>query len=40
MFFTNRVINLWNSIPEETVNSFKNKVDRLHRDKMYTTRPV
>ena len=43
MFFTNRVINLWNSLPEETVNaptlnSFKNKVDRLFSDIMYSIR--
>ena len=43
MFFINRVINLWNSLPEETVkaptlNSFKNKVDRLFSDIMYSIR--
>ena len=43
MFFTNRVINLWNSIPEETVNaptlnSFKNKIDKLYTNEMYCTR--
>ena len=43
MFFTNRVINLWNSLPEEivnapTLNNFKNKVYRLFSDIMYSIR--
>ena len=36
-FFTNRVINLWNSLPEEVVyasslNMFKNKLDKHLQD--------
>ena len=41
-FFTNRVIELWNSLPvqivcEETVNSFKNKLDLHFSHLMYKT---
>jgi len=43
MFFTNRTINMWNSLSEETVtastlNSFKNKFDRTFQHIMYSTR--
>ena len=39
-FFTNRVINLWNSLPDDiadakSVNSFKNKIDSHFRDVMF-----
>ena len=41
-FFSNRVINLWNSLDSETanatsLNSFKNKVDKLLKDYMFCT---
>ena len=40
-FFSNRVVNTWNTLPEEVVsttsiNSFKNGVDRQFRNEMYT----
>ena len=40
-FFSNRVTNAWNNLPEETVNarslnSFKNAVDRFFQNKMYS----
>ena len=40
-FFTNRIVNTWNKLPEHVVtscsiNSFKNKVDKLFKDKMYS----
>jgi hypothetical protein len=39
-FFTNRVTNIWNKLPEtvvtaESVNSFKNKLDMLWKNHMY-----
>ena len=39
-FFTNRVINLWNSRPDDiadakSVHSFKNKIDSHFRDVMF-----
>ena len=39
-FFTNRVVNTWNKLPADivnstTLNSFKNKVDKLYKDKMF-----
>ena len=39
-FFTNRVVNCWNSLPEhiieaDSINSFKNKVDEHLKEKMY-----
>jgi len=41
-YFTNRVINIWNSLPFEvvtakTVNSFKNKIDKALKDYTYQT---
>ena len=41
-FFTNRVVNLWNQLPTDTVNSssvniFKNKIDRLLQNYTFTT---
>ena len=41
-FFTNRVVNLWNSLPEETVcapslNVFKNKLDKNLQHYMFLT---
>ena len=41
-FFTNRVCNAWNSLPEDTVNaksinSFKNKIDQRYKDIMFKT---
>ena len=41
-FFTNSVINHWNNLPADcvnasTVNSFKNKLDKVYSDKMFTT---
>ena len=41
-FFTNRVVNLWNSLPQETVsvgtvNAFQNGLDRYFKDKMFCT---
>ena len=42
-FFTNRVINHWNKLPHDivnadTINTFKNKIDKLHADIMFQTR--
>ena len=39
-FFTNRIINKWNSLSEEivsskTMNAFKNNIDREYKDQMY-----
>ena len=41
-FFTNRVCNAWNSLPEDivnakTLNSFKNKIDKKYKDLMFVT---
>ena len=41
-FFTNRIINLWNSLPTDLVNakyvnSFKNKIDMFLNVHMFTT---
>jgi len=41
-FFTNRVINTWNSLPKETVtvstvNAFKNRLDKFLANKMFST---
>ena len=43
-FFTQRVVNLWNSLPENlvsapTVNAFKNQIDKLWKDAPFTTDP-
>ena len=42
-FFTNRIINVWNSLSEDMVtatslNSFKNKFDKTFKHIMYSTR--
>ena len=42
MFFTNRVINLWNGLPDKIVNatslnSFKNAIDKHFHDLKYDT---
>ena len=41
-FFTNRVINLWNNLPEhvakaESTNCFKNKIDKIFKEHFYST---
>ena len=41
-FFTNRIINLWNSLPMDlvnakSINSFKNKIDIILNVHMFTT---
>ena len=41
-FFTNRVCNAWNSLPEDianakSLNSFKNKIDKKYKDLMFIT---
>ena len=41
-FFTNRIINLWNNLPEhvakaKSVNCFKNNIDQIFREHLYTT---
>ena len=41
-FFTNRIVNVWNRLPEDIVNSptlstFKNKIDTHFKDKMFVT---
>ena len=41
-FFTNRIITLWNKLPAEcvnapTVNAFKNRLDRIYSEKMFST---
>ena len=41
-FFSNRIVNQWNSLPEDIVNSesidaFKNSIDKKYKDLMYTT---
>ena len=43
-FFTQRVVSLWNSLPENlvsapTVNAFKNQIDKLWKDAPFTTDP-
>ena len=43
-FFTQRVVNLWNTLPENlvsapTVNAFKNQIDKLWKDAPFTTDP-
>ena len=44
-FFTaQRVVNLWNALPENlvsapTVNAFKNQIDKLWKDALFTTDP-
>ena len=40
-FFTNRIVNEWNSLSEEivsanSINIFKNKIDKKYEDLMYT----
>ena len=40
-FFTNRVVNVWNKLPGDIVNSstlntFKNKIDIYFKDKIFT----
>ena len=42
MFFTNRVIDLWNNLPlhvvkSDSLNIFKNNIDRHFKDVMFTT---
>ena len=42
MFFTNRVINIWNNLPtnvvlSKTINTFKNEVDNYLNKFMYLT---
>ena len=44
-FFTNRIVNKWNSLSQEivsseTINTFKNNIDREFKDLMYTTNLV
>ena len=44
-FFTNRVINVWNNLPQDTVNAgsvniFKNCVDKFFKELMYSTNIV
>ena len=44
-FFTQRVVNLWNSLPENlgsasTVNEFKNRNEKLWKDAQFTTNPI
>ena len=41
-FFSNRIINVWNNLPHEavnakTTNSFKNNIDKIFRNHMFTT---
>jgi hypothetical protein len=41
-FFTNRIISCWNNLPPEAVNAeslnaFKNKIDIIYKDIMYST---
>ena len=41
-FFSNRVVNIWNGLPQEVVtarstNMFKNKIDKLLKNHMYST---
>ena len=41
-FFTNRIINRWNKLPSEAVcasslNAFKNQIDKLFKDQIYST---
>ena len=43
-FFTQRVVNLWNALPVNlvsapTVNTFKNRLDKLWKDAPFTTDP-
>ena len=43
-FFTQRVVNLWNSLPDNlvsapTVNAFKNRIEKLWNDAPFTTDP-
>ena len=40
-FFTNRIVNVWNGLPSrvvlaESVNSFKNAIDKLFREHLYS----
>ena len=42
MFFTNRVINIWNKLPlnavnAKTLNSFKHEIDEFLKDFIYQT---
>ncbi len=44
-FFTQRVVNLWNSLPENLVsapteNAFKNRIEKLGKDAQFTTNPI
>ena len=44
-FFTNRVVNVWNGLPahvvsSESTNSFKNHVDKIFIEYMYSTKIV
>jgi hypothetical protein len=41
-FFTQRVVNTWNGLPEEivrapTLNTLKNRLDNYYKDSLYTT---
>ena len=43
-FFTNRIINAWNNLPDEAVNAkslnaFKNILDKILSNKMYMIKP-
>ena len=40
-FFTNRIINLWNNLPEhvaraKSVNCFKNSIDKIFKEHLYS----
>ena len=42
-FYSNRVINHWNKLPQDvvnadTINTFKNRIDKIHADLMYQTK--
>ena len=44
-FFANRIVNLWNSLPEKVVpapsiNSFKSRLDKLWNGFLYTLEPI
>ena len=44
-FFTNRIVNVWNGLPahvvrSESTNSFKNQIDKLFREHLYSINVV